>query len=172
MLAKAKEEWDQEIVDKQSEKERYLAERVTPLHTSGLSLSQLQVFLRPERGASSSGAQGLAFTAPPLCSAPRTCAGSCTRRLRLWTRSGMTSKPSATTTPGRSAPWKWATGARTWRPCRGWRGGRRCSTPPSPPRGSERCARAEEGPQPRCLPPFPLLPLRTLCTLTLSSAPR
>lgn len=101
MLAKAKEEWDQEIVDKQSEKERYLAERVTPLHTSGLSLSQLQVFLRPERGASSSGAQGLAFTAPPLCSAPRTCAGSCTRRLRLWTRSGMTSKPNATTTPGR-----------------------------------------------------------------------
>lgn len=37
---------------------------------------------------------------------------------------------------------------------------------------SRRCARAEEGPQPRCLPPFPLLPLRTLCTLTLSSAPR
>lgn len=47
MLAKAKEEWDQEIVDKQAEKERYLAERVTPLRTSGLSLSQLQVFLRP-----------------------------------------------------------------------------------------------------------------------------
>uniref|UniRef100_A0A8C3QA70 Uncharacterized protein n=1 Tax=Geospiza parvula TaxID=87175 RepID=A0A8C3QA70_GEOPR len=43
MLAKAKEEWDQEIVDKQAEKERYLSERVTPLHTSGLSLSQLQV---------------------------------------------------------------------------------------------------------------------------------
>ncbi|NXA11638.1 TNNI1 protein, partial [Sapayoa aenigma] len=56
MLAKAKEEWDQEIVDKQSEKERYLSERITPLHTSGLSLSQLQVFLRPERGVSSLGA--------------------------------------------------------------------------------------------------------------------
>lgn len=51
MLAKAKEEWDQEIVDKQAEKERYLSERVTPLHTSGLSLSQLQVFFRPEGGA-------------------------------------------------------------------------------------------------------------------------
>ncbi|XP_040391370.1 troponin I, slow skeletal muscle [Cygnus olor] len=46
MLAKAKEEWDQEIVDKQSEKERYLSERITPLHTSGLSLSQLQDLCR------------------------------------------------------------------------------------------------------------------------------
>ncbi|KAJ7414778.1 troponin I1, slow skeletal type [Willisornis vidua] len=46
MLAKAKEEWDQEIVDKQAEKERYLSERITPLHTSGLSLSQLQDLCR------------------------------------------------------------------------------------------------------------------------------
>ncbi|XP_018864517.1 troponin I, slow skeletal muscle isoform X4 [Parus major] len=46
MLAKAKEEWDQEIVEKQAEKERYLSERVTPLHTSGLSLSQLQDLCR------------------------------------------------------------------------------------------------------------------------------
>ncbi|OXB72289.1 UNVERIFIED_CONTAM: hypothetical protein H355_003822, partial [Colinus virginianus] len=46
MLAKAKEEWDQEIVDKQAEKERYLSERVSPLHTSGLSLSQLQDLCR------------------------------------------------------------------------------------------------------------------------------
>ncbi|XP_075030063.1 LOW QUALITY PROTEIN: troponin I, slow skeletal muscle [Calonectris borealis] len=46
MLAKAKEEWDQEIVDKQSEKERYLSERITPLRTSGLSLSQLQDLCR------------------------------------------------------------------------------------------------------------------------------
>lgn len=43
MLAKAKEEWDQEQVDKQGEKERYLAERITPMHISGLSYSQLQV---------------------------------------------------------------------------------------------------------------------------------
>lgn len=43
MLAKAKEEWEQEQVDKQGEKERYLAERITSLHTSGLSYSQLQV---------------------------------------------------------------------------------------------------------------------------------
>ncbi|XP_074706083.1 troponin I, slow skeletal muscle [Strix aluco] len=46
MLAKAKEEWDQELVDKQSEKERYLSERITPLRTSGLSLSQLQDLCR------------------------------------------------------------------------------------------------------------------------------
>lgn len=56
MLAKAKEEWEQEIVDKQAEKERYLAERVTPLHTNGLSLSQLQVSPRAEGGVSSLGA--------------------------------------------------------------------------------------------------------------------
>lgn len=43
MLAKAKEEWEQEQVDKQGEKERYLAERIAPLHISGLSYSQLQV---------------------------------------------------------------------------------------------------------------------------------
>uniref|UniRef100_A0A7N5P9M4 Troponin I, slow skeletal muscle-like n=1 Tax=Ailuropoda melanoleuca TaxID=9646 RepID=A0A7N5P9M4_AILME len=46
MLAKAKEEWEQEQVDKQGEKERYLAERITPLHTSGLSYSQLQDLCR------------------------------------------------------------------------------------------------------------------------------
>ncbi|XP_030910479.1 troponin I, slow skeletal muscle isoform X1 [Melopsittacus undulatus] len=46
MLAKAKEEWDQEIVDKQAEKERYLSERITPLRTTGLSLSQLQDLCR------------------------------------------------------------------------------------------------------------------------------
>ncbi|XP_019369355.1 PREDICTED: troponin I, slow skeletal muscle isoform X1 [Gavialis gangeticus] len=46
MLAKAKEEWDQEQVDKLSEKDRYLAERITPLSTSGLSLSQLQDLCR------------------------------------------------------------------------------------------------------------------------------
>lgn len=40
--------------------------------------------------------------------------------------------------PGRNALWKWATGARTWRPCRAWRAGRRCLMLPSPPRGSER----------------------------------
>lgn len=65
MLAKAKEEWDQEIVDKQAEKERYLSERITPLRTSGLSLSQLQVFLRSEGGARSLGAwRGIAHCSP------------------------------------------------------------------------------------------------------------
>ncbi|XP_062975737.1 troponin I, slow skeletal muscle [Elgaria multicarinata webbii] len=46
MLAKAKEQWEQEQVDKQGEKERYLAERVTPLRTSGLSFAQLQDLCR------------------------------------------------------------------------------------------------------------------------------
>ncbi|NWT03804.1 TNNI1 protein, partial [Mionectes macconnelli] len=71
MLAKAKEEWDQEIVDKQSEKERYLSERITPLHTSGLSLSQLQVFLRSKDQVTSLGAwRGLthcSLVAQDLC---------------------------------------------------------------------------------------------------------
>lgn len=101
MLAKAKEEWDQEIVDKQAEKERYLSERVTPLHTSGLSLSQLQVFLRPEGGGSSLGAwRGFAHCSP-VSLAPRTCAGSCTRRWKLWMRRDTTLKRNATITPGR-----------------------------------------------------------------------
>nr|XP_003220616.2 PREDICTED: troponin I, slow skeletal muscle isoform X1 [Anolis carolinensis] len=46
MLAKAKEEWEQEQIDKQGEKERYLAERITPLRTSGLSFAQLQDLCR------------------------------------------------------------------------------------------------------------------------------
>lgn len=43
MVAKAKEELEQEILDKEEEKEKYLAERAPPLNTSGLSLAQLQV---------------------------------------------------------------------------------------------------------------------------------
>ncbi|KAJ6661058.1 hypothetical protein lerEdw1_016859 [Lerista edwardsae] len=46
MLAKAKEQWEQDQVDRQGEKERYLAERVTPLRTSGLSFAQLQDLCR------------------------------------------------------------------------------------------------------------------------------
>lgn len=42
-MAKAKEELEQEILDKEEEKHRYLAERAPPLNMSGLSLGQLQV---------------------------------------------------------------------------------------------------------------------------------
>ncbi|MBN3316741.1 TNNI1 protein, partial [Atractosteus spatula] len=42
LLAKAKEELEQEIVDKEEEKERYLSERVPPLQLHGLSYNQLQ----------------------------------------------------------------------------------------------------------------------------------
>lgn len=43
MVAKAKEELEQEVIVKEEEKQRYLAERAPPLNTSGLSLAQLQV---------------------------------------------------------------------------------------------------------------------------------
>ncbi|XP_036388988.1 troponin I, slow skeletal muscle [Megalops cyprinoides] len=46
MVAKAKEELEQEIVDKEEEKQRYLAERAPPLKTSGLSFSELQELCR------------------------------------------------------------------------------------------------------------------------------
>lgn len=101
MLAKAKEEWDQEIVDKQSEKERYLAERITPLRTSGLSLSQLQVFLRCKGGMCSLGARKGNAHHSPVVLGPRTCAGSCMRRLKLWMKRDMTSKRNVTITLGR-----------------------------------------------------------------------
>ncbi|KAL2091071.1 hypothetical protein ACEWY4_013334 [Coilia grayii] len=42
MVAKAKEDLEQEVADKEEEKQRYLAEKVPPLQTSGLSLAQLQ----------------------------------------------------------------------------------------------------------------------------------
>lgn len=43
MVAKAKEELEQEILIKEDEKQKYLVERAPPLNTSGLSLEQLQV---------------------------------------------------------------------------------------------------------------------------------
>lgn len=43
MVAKAKEELEQEILDKEEEKQKYLADRAPPLNMSGLSLGQLQV---------------------------------------------------------------------------------------------------------------------------------
>ncbi|XP_035500713.1 troponin I, slow skeletal muscle isoform X2 [Scophthalmus maximus] len=46
MVAKAKEELEQEILDKDEEKHNYLAERAPPLSTSGLSLAQLQDLCR------------------------------------------------------------------------------------------------------------------------------
>lgn len=47
MVAKAKEELEQEVVVKEEEKHKYLAERAPPLNTSGLSLGQLQVTSPP-----------------------------------------------------------------------------------------------------------------------------
>ncbi|XP_029361614.1 troponin I, slow skeletal muscle isoform X2 [Echeneis naucrates] len=46
MVAKAKEELEQEILVKEKEKHKYLAERAPPLNTSGLSLGQLQDLCR------------------------------------------------------------------------------------------------------------------------------
>ncbi|KAI9530681.1 Troponin I, slow skeletal muscle [Dissostichus eleginoides] len=46
MVAKAKEELEQEVVVKEEEKQNYLSERAPPLNTSGLSLGQLQELCR------------------------------------------------------------------------------------------------------------------------------
>ncbi|XP_028925510.1 troponin I, slow skeletal muscle [Ornithorhynchus anatinus] len=46
MLAKAKECWEQEHLEREAEKERYLAERIPTLQTRGLSLSDLQDLCR------------------------------------------------------------------------------------------------------------------------------
>nr|XP_033774080.1 troponin I, slow skeletal muscle [Geotrypetes seraphini] len=46
LLAKAKEAWEQEQVDREGEKERYLAERVSTPRTSGLSRNDLQELCR------------------------------------------------------------------------------------------------------------------------------
>lgn len=42
MVAKAKEELEQEVLVKDEEKHKYLAERAPPLNTGGMSLAQLQ----------------------------------------------------------------------------------------------------------------------------------
>ena len=43
MVAKAKEELEQEVLVKEDEKDKYLSERAPPLHMSGMSIHQLQV---------------------------------------------------------------------------------------------------------------------------------
>ncbi|KAK1145815.1 troponin I, slow skeletal muscle-like [Acipenser oxyrinchus oxyrinchus] len=43
LLARAKEALEQEIIDKEEEKKRYLTERVPPQITGGLSFRELQV---------------------------------------------------------------------------------------------------------------------------------
>lgn len=48
MVAKAKEELEQEMIVKEEEKQKYLAERAPPLNMNGLSLAQLQVTVRAD----------------------------------------------------------------------------------------------------------------------------
>lgn len=43
MVAKAKEELEEELADKEAEKERYLSEKAPGLQTSGMSFAELQV---------------------------------------------------------------------------------------------------------------------------------
>lgn len=43
MVAKAKEELEQEFLVKEEEKQKYLEEKAPPLNTGGLSVAQLQV---------------------------------------------------------------------------------------------------------------------------------
>jgi len=43
MVAKAKEELEQEVLDKEEEKQRYLTEKAPPLQTQGMSFAELQV---------------------------------------------------------------------------------------------------------------------------------
>lgn len=43
MAAKAKEDLEQELVEKEEQKAKYLEEKSPPVQTSGLSLAELQV---------------------------------------------------------------------------------------------------------------------------------
>lgn len=43
MVAKAKEELEQEMEEKEEEKGKYLEEKSPPIQTSGMSLTELQV---------------------------------------------------------------------------------------------------------------------------------
>lgn len=43
MVARAKEELEQELEEKEEEKAKYLDEKSPPIQTSGLSLAELQV---------------------------------------------------------------------------------------------------------------------------------
>lgn len=45
MVAKAKEMLEQEVMEKEEEKQRYLAEKAPPLQTGGMSFAELQVCL-------------------------------------------------------------------------------------------------------------------------------
>ncbi|KAM7402481.1 hypothetical protein PAMP_017717 [Pampus punctatissimus] len=43
MVAKAKEDLEQELVEKEEQKERYLEEKAPPIQTSNMSLAELQI---------------------------------------------------------------------------------------------------------------------------------
>ncbi len=43
MVAKAKEELEQELEEKEEQKAKYLEEKSPPIQTSGMSLAELQV---------------------------------------------------------------------------------------------------------------------------------
>lgn len=43
MVAKAKEDLEQELVEKEEQKEKYLEEKSPPMQTSRMSLAELQV---------------------------------------------------------------------------------------------------------------------------------
>lgn len=45
MVAKAKEMLEQEVLDKEEDKQRYLSEKAPPLQTGGMSFAELQVCL-------------------------------------------------------------------------------------------------------------------------------
>lgn len=44
MVARAKEELEQEMEEKEQEKAKYLEEKAPPIQTSGMSLAELQVY--------------------------------------------------------------------------------------------------------------------------------
>jgi hypothetical protein len=102
MVAKAKEEIEQEIVDKEEEKERYLAERAPTLQTGGMSFAELQVLPSIHTFSKPIDYIDLSTNSLQNSNFPnRSYVGSYMPRLTWWMRSDMTLKPKSCTTPER-----------------------------------------------------------------------
>lgn len=98
MVAKAKEELEQEMVEKEEQKEKYLEEKVPPIQISGMSAAELKVELYVNQQLFSA---TYMFCFVMCCDFLRHCVKSCMPSWTWWMKSDTISKPRSYTIPER-----------------------------------------------------------------------
>ncbi|KAL6458420.1 hypothetical protein MHYP_G00336500 [Metynnis hypsauchen] len=131
MVAKAKEELEQELIDKEEEKQRYLDEKVPALQTSRMSFAELQELCQELHTKIDVVDEERYDIEAKVLHNTREIKDLNIKVLDL---RGKFKRPnlrrSRKRTQRRKRQWKSVTGGRTWRPCLEWRAARRCLMPP------------------------------------------